>query len=187
MAATGLQYRRGARKARIAAIALTAGLALAACREAACPAPDLALLGDGQKAALAAFLEARPELRVPDESECGCAQDLDDMRRHGSGGWPQPDYQPYLAVGDFNGDGEKDFAVVVVDASGGARVAIFNGPFPRYSPATPAGLFRFEFRKFTALFIEKDNGRLLLGQFGTEGCVYVPAGPAYEEQCTDED
>ena len=42
-----------------------------------------------------------------------------------------PDYHPYIATGDFNGDGVTDFAVVVIDGAKSANsfeILVFNGP-----------------------------------------------------------
>jgi hypothetical protein len=52
----------------------------------------------------------------------------------GSGGvWkPVPDYHPYIATGDFNGDGAEDFAVVLIDRTKQEQnfaLIVFNGPF----------------------------------------------------------
>lgn len=58
------------------------------------------------------------------------------MRNGTSTGVPEPDYHPYLVVGDFNGDGYVDFAVVVDNTSklennfvNASTLLVFNGPF----------------------------------------------------------
>ena len=47
-------------------------------------------------------------------------------------GKPVPDYHPYVAVGDLNGDEKTDFAVVLVDTAKTSKaftLVIFNGSF----------------------------------------------------------
>jgi hypothetical protein len=56
------------------------------------------------------------------------------MKAGYGGDWPPvPDYDPYFARGDFNGDGSDDFAVCLVDERATPKrfaLAVFNGPFP---------------------------------------------------------
>ncbi len=181
MAVTGLRHR-----GFVVAGALALGLVLSSCRDESCPTPDLSALptlDDSEKAALGSYLSTRSDLRLPQESECGCDDDLSQMR----GG--DPGYQPYILRGDFNGDGEEDFAVLLVreseDGPPSGVLAIFNGPFSGYSPPAPAAVFKARFGKFVALFAK--DGELLLGQFHDTGCVYAPNGDGYDENCGDGD
>jgi len=42
------------------------------------------------------------------------ADDIKQMKAGSGGVWkPVPDYHPYIATVDFNGDGAEDFAVVL--------------------------------------------------------------------------
>jgi hypothetical protein len=188
MSGVGL-HRRGL----VVAGVLALGLALSSCRDAACPPPDLSavpLLDESEKAALASYLATRPDLRVPLASECGCDDDIAQMRMDGEGGQPMPQYEPYILRGDFNGDGEEDFAIMLAreteDGAPGGVLAIFNGPFGGYGSSPSAAEFKFAFRKYLALFARQDDGHLLMGQFESEGCAYEPRGAGYDAECGDD-
>lgn len=108
------------------------------------------------------------------------------MKAGFGGNWkPIPDYHPYVATGDFNGDGVDDFAVVVVDRSKDKNnfvLVVFNGPFPSktVSPAfiksglelTDQGLFYGPPRP--------KPYRLVQGPFESEGWVLIPNGHGYK-------
>ncbi len=51
----------------------------------------------------------------------------------------QPGFHPYYVSGDFNGDGNADFAVVFVrrTKTRPLYLAIFNGPFAVATAASP--------------------------------------------------
>jgi hypothetical protein len=92
-----------------------------------------------QMHALNAWLSTQPLLRRATDTDCGdCADDIAELRVGSGGAWtPVPDYAPYQAVGDFNNDGEIDFAVVLIDTSKQERpfvLAIFNGPLRAETP-----------------------------------------------------
>ncbi|MBZ5702087.1 MAG: hypothetical protein LAN84_09590 [Acidobacteriia bacterium] len=71
-----------------------------------------------EKKVLESWLTRHPEYRVATDEDCDCADDIKQMRVGSGGAWkPVPDYHPYTATGDFNGDGVRDFAVVVIDRS----------------------------------------------------------------------
>ncbi len=88
------------------------------------------------------WLGARHDWSLATDDHCSC--DLD-IKKHRSGafGWkPNPNYHPYYAVGDFNGDRKTDFAVALMkDSKKGPSfaIAVFNGPLDK-SNATPAFL-----------------------------------------------
>ena len=114
------------------------------------------------------WLKLRSDLRL--------ATDADNTNKEGLAGTRKDrgrNYQPYYAVGDFNGDRKQDFAVVLVKKrkSGWPFVfAIFNGPVARatkptfsvdtdlsdggifYNPQSPPSQFRLAFGTF-----ESDN------------------------------
>jgi hypothetical protein len=174
------------RRGLVVAGALALGLTLSSCRDASCPTPDMSAvpsLDESEKAALGSYLSTRADLRLPQESECGCDDELSQMRDG------DPAYQPYVLRGDFNGDGEEDFAVLLVreseDGPPAGVLAVFNGPFSTYSPPAPAAVYKARFGKFMALFAK--DGQLLLGQFHGAGCVYAANGNGYDENCGDGD
>ncbi len=83
---------------------------------------------------LSSWLQSHPNLRLASIRDCRyCKDDVARMRHGIDEVWkPVPDYHPYRAVGDFNGDGNIDFAVVLIDKTKSEKafvLAIFNGPF----------------------------------------------------------
>ena len=90
---------------------------------------------------LGVWLARHPDFSIATDTDCDCAEDIQQMRTGYGGNWPPvPDYHPYVATGDFNSDGVRDFAVVVIDRSKSAQnfvLLVFNGPFGSKS-ATPA-------------------------------------------------
>jgi hypothetical protein len=90
---------------------------------------------------LEGWLARHAEFRIATDEDCDCADDIKQMRAGAGGAWkPVPDYHPYIATGDFNGDGAEDFAVVVVERSkqeNNFALIVFNGPF-KSETASPA-------------------------------------------------
>jgi hypothetical protein len=147
-------------------------------------------LQDAQhRAVLQKWLKEESNLRLATDADCGqCEQEIANQRRLSGA-----DYHPYYVVGDFNGDGKKDFAVAAIeieaDAEGRANqrfvVAVFNAPFTRRKPE-PA------YEK-DALVL-RDGGlffgpprlkpyRLFVGLFGSDqGLTLVPKGKKYVAQ-----
>lgn len=138
------------------------------------------------RAVLQKWLAKNPKFLVATDKDCGqCANEIASERRRSG-----PDYHPYYVVGDFNGDGKKDFAVALIeleaDDEGRAEqkfmVLVFNAPFSRRT-AGPA----FE-KDDLAL---RDGGlffgpprqrpyRLYIGLFGTDqGLTLIPRGRKY--------
>jgi hypothetical protein len=109
------------------------------------------------------------------------------MRRGSGGPWkPVRDYQPYMATGDFNGDGQSDFAAVVVDDTQPVEqsftLLVFNGPIKsrRQRPAFVEQKLDFRHR---GLFFGPPRPRpyrLLFGLFESEGHLLRPVGPSYQ-------
>jgi hypothetical protein len=75
--------------------------------------------------AIRTWLDAHPQYRLAVDDDCQCAEDIEDLRRGDGGAWsPQPDFHPYYATGDFDGDGFEDAAVVVSPRSSDAKVSV---------------------------------------------------------------
>jgi hypothetical protein len=65
---------------------------------------------------LATWLSGHPTFRAATDNDCNCSEDIQEMKVGSGGVWrPVMDYHPYVATGDFNGDGIRDFAVVIID------------------------------------------------------------------------
>jgi hypothetical protein len=145
-------------------------------------------LSADQKGAVSAWLGKHPGYRLANDKDCACDDDLRTIRSTGYGGkWKHiPDYHPYVANGDFNGDGQIDFAVAVIRTNGTRKftILVFNGPIksPDDSPS----------------FVDSDSNlrgigffygpprpkpyRLVVGAFESEGYVLVPKGQTYRFQ-----
>jgi hypothetical protein len=80
------------------------------------------------KRVLSKWLANKPSLRPAVESDCTDKEYLEITRRD----WGKQ-FDPYYVVADFNRDGKKDFAVLLVDSKNadenGFAIAIFNAPF----------------------------------------------------------
>jgi hypothetical protein len=88
-----------------------------------------------------AWLVQHAEYRLATDADCNCAKHIREMRAGSGGVWkPVPDYHPYIATGDFNGDGVTDFLVEVIDQSKSPNdfvLVVFNGPFRSDSTSPP--------------------------------------------------
>jgi hypothetical protein len=132
---------------------------------------------------VAEWLETRPTLRLALPADCDCGADISSMKMGSTGLTPVRDYNPYVAIGDFNGDAVDDLAVVVVDRERRDRpysLVVFNGPLnhqPR--PAFIQGSLDL---RHQGLFFNLPGapGRLQLGGFETEASLLEPKGNSYE-------
>jgi hypothetical protein len=140
------------------------------------------------------WLVRHSEYRQGTDEDCDCADDIEQMKAGSGGVWrPVPDYHPYAATGDFNGDGMEDFAVVVVDSSKQEKnfvLVVFNGPFnsDASSPAfMQSGLDLRSYGLFYGPPRPKPY-RLLLGRFESDsGSLLVPHGRGYKWDDTQEE
>jgi len=141
------------------------------------------LTGQQQKI-LRNWLAQHPEYRLATDEDCECSSDIKQMRAGYGGLWKAvPDYHPYIATGDFNGDGVQDFAAVVVNLSkqqNNFTWLVFNGPFESAPPAfIQSGLDL----KHHGLFYcppRKRPYRLLVGAFESDtGSLLIPKGRGY--------
>jgi hypothetical protein len=174
------------RNQRLRRISLAAALAVL-CLPILIGAQSTSYLRPGHKTVVERWLQLRPDLRL--------ATEADNKNKEGLAGTRQDrgrNYQPYYAVGDFNGDRKEDFAVVLVKKkrSGWPFVlAIFNGPIGEnakptfsvdddlsdggifYNPKSPPSQFRLAF-----------------GPFESDNCVILrPRGRTYVARpCLDE-
>lgn len=82
------------------------------------------------------WLKRHRNFRLATIQDCGCDEDVQMLRTGKLSGTPYPGFNPYRLVGDFNGDGKNDFAVVLVDNSKEGleerfALLVFNGYLSR--------------------------------------------------------
>lgn len=135
-----------------------------------------------QKSAVEAWLKSNENYRIALLAECKCESDMPLIRKM------YANIHPFFAEGDFNGDKQQDFAVVVVDASApkdgaprffNSRIIVFNGPlllgatpaFVSNTIGTPAG---------TQLFYTANNERLLVGKWESSSSLLLNIKSGYE-------
>jgi hypothetical protein len=140
-------------------------------------------LQPGENTILAVWLTNHPAYRVAYDEDCKCSADIQCVKAGSGGIWKGlPDYHPYVATGDFNGDGLQDFAVVVLNSStGDFALLVFNGPFNKKSAAPALFHPRLDL-KGSGLFYGPPRPkpyRLVMGPFESEGAVLTPSGRTY--------
>jgi hypothetical protein len=145
-------------------------------------------LGPAHQRVLSAWLASHPNYRLAKDGDCDCKEQIDQMRA----GWPDsgwkpvPNYHPYQVVGDFNGDGVLDFAVVLIETN---RIddqrwalAVFNGPFEG-GASSPAFFEKGLKLKYEGVFFGPPRPlpyRLVVGPFESDaGGLLVPDGRGY--------
>ena len=136
---------------------------------------------------LQVWLAQHAEYRLATDEDCDCADDIKKIKAGSGGAWkPIPDYHPYIATGDFNGGGVRDFAFVVIDPSKKEKnfaLVVFNGPFESET-ASPAFFKSGLDLKYMGLFYGPPRPkpyRLLLSGFDSDsGALLVPHGRTYK-------
>jgi hypothetical protein len=160
---------------------------LMACLVLVAPAWSGHTLAPQDQKVLKDWLAKHREYRLATDEDCDCAGDIQDMKT-GYGGKvkPIPDYHPYVATGDFNGDGVRDFAVVLIDRSKKEKnfaLIVFNGPFDS-DIASPAFMQSGLDLKYSGLSYGPPRPkpyRLLLGPFESDsGVLLIPDGRSYK-------
>jgi hypothetical protein len=129
------------------------------------------------RATLESWLQSKPRLRLAIEKDCLNREGLAASRAEYG-----PDYQPYYSVGDFNRDGQQDFAVALINGQNPSRkfaIAIFNGPFNQKRPSLPA-FFAEGMDLSEGGLVVLSGGRLVAGVFQSDNCVVLrPRGRTY--------
>ena len=127
-------------------------------------------LRPAHRATLETWLQSRPRLRLATEKDCRNIEGLVASRtEYGR------DYQPYYVLGDFNRDGQQDFAVALIDRRKSARkfaIAIFNGPFNQRRTSSPSFFTEGVDLSDGGLFVLSGN-RLVAGVFQSDNCVVL--------------
>lgn len=133
------------------------------------------VMADQDRRELNGWLEQHHDQRLASAADCDCQNEISELRRGLGTAWPaQSNYQPYYARGDFDGNGLRDFAVIIQskDQPGHAQVLIFlreNASHASKILSRPVD--RADLKGF-GLFVGKRDGkrtRLLAGTFGSEG------------------
>lgn len=153
-------------------------------------------LDSEQQKTLDAWLKQHSNLRLAEIGDCGCDMELQEMRNGDAMGVPMPEYNPYCVVGDFNGDGNADFSVALVDTAKKEHfidnyfvLVVFNGPFNGKAKA-PAFIETNTNLSSQGLFFGPPSQkpyRLGLGLFRSEGLVLVPDKRTYKWLSGEED
>jgi hypothetical protein len=133
------------------------------------------------------WLTKYPQFRAATDKECDCSESIQLMKAGDGGIWrPVPDYHPYVATGDFNGDGVRDFAAVVIDKTKSAHqftLLVFNGPFDS-STVVPAFVASDLDLKYMGLSFGPPRPkpyRLIMGGFESDNTsMLVPHGKTYQ-------
>jgi hypothetical protein len=90
---------------------------VATCRGAVAGAPDLPnFIAPQHSEAIQAWLDAHPLYRLAADDDCKCDEDI--------GPPGARETHPYFAVGDFDGDGIDDFAVVAIPKQVGPKIMV---------------------------------------------------------------
>jgi hypothetical protein len=141
-----------------------------------------------QMAVLDNWLAKNAGMRLATIDDCKCLDDVRQMRAGFGGAWrPIPNYDPYVAIGDFNGDRNDDLAVAVIASDPGKpsepfALVVFNGPFnkPLVAPSFVSMPLQLTHR---GLFFGDPRPRpyrLLVGPFESEAMyVLVPDDQTY--------
>ena len=143
-------------------------------------------LSSQEQRVLSNWLSRHPRYRLATDHDCNCAGDIRNMRTGFGGDWkPVRDYHPYVATGDFNGDGTEDFAVVVIDRTkkeANFALIVFNGPFET-DEASPAFFRKGLDLEARGLFYGPPRPkpyRLVVGVFESDNSsILLPYGRSY--------
>lgn len=117
------------------------------------------------------WLAQRPGLRLATDADCVNKGGLAAMRKERG-----RDYQPYYAVGDFNSDGQEDFAVALINKRKRRwkfAIAVFNGPIGTKSvPSFLDEQSDLSHGGFWVGSVRKGN-RLVAGTFESDDCIIL--------------
>jgi hypothetical protein len=168
---------------RLCQIAVVAGFGLSTSTFAAAEAPPTYIAPE-HTAVLQRWIQHNSPYRAATDADCSCDSDIRAMQRGVGGPWkPNPTFHPYYAVGDFNWDGTKDFAVGVVRGkkSESFKFVIFHGPFSPHHSAQAAYVSK-SFKLGQSLFFGDPRPlphMLLVGPFEAEGVALRPTAKGY--------
>jgi hypothetical protein len=138
-----------------------------------CVAGALESMAPEDAKAIYAWLAKHKEYQLATVEDCNCLEGIGILREGDGKAWkPQPSYQPYYAVGDFDGNGVQDFAVVVrpVSQQEGSQVLVFMRSALGGSNNPISYPVRSKTLEGVALFArpKKTKTALLVGAFSSE-------------------
>ncbi|HUZ47102.1 MAG TPA: hypothetical protein VMW54_10745 [Terriglobia bacterium] len=178
---------RGERLLGVVAIAVLSGPLFVCGASGAC---NVQSLTERQQAVLHAWLTRHKSYRLATDADCDCEDDISQMKSGYGGVWPKvKDYQPYIATGDFRGNGIMDFAVAVIDLSATKdrfTLLVFDGPFHRVDtpPVFVQGGLDLTYQGFSYGPPRPKPFRLVVGPFESDNtCILSPQGPTYRLDC----
>jgi hypothetical protein len=184
-----IQLDRSAISSKNGAIMSSSRFALAASIFLALVAPAWAghTLVPKEQKILTNWLAKHPNFRTATDKDCDCSEDIQQMKAGDGGIWrPVSDYHPYLATGDFNRDGIRDFAAVVIDKTKSAHqftLLVFNGPFSSDAIDSTFVAPALDL-KYMGLFFGPPRPkpyRLIVGRFESDNTsMLVPHGNTYK-------
>ena len=126
------------------------------------------------RATLQHWLGSHTEFRLALETDCGCENNIEKIRKGQGGPWQaQPNYHPFYVSGDFNSDGKEDFAVILLKGTE-RYAAVFNG-----GEKEPAYLSS---KNAAPLFFGPPRPKpyhLIMGSFSSEGAIFESTGLSY--------
>ncbi len=140
---------------------------------------------ESEKTPFREWLRANSRFRPVDVAECMCGDDLPYIRK------AYANHDPYYAAGDFNGDGRRDFAVVVVDRSiseAATPPQNFNSWVIVFNRTNSSNTFKAFLLQATGipssslLFLSRETGQLAVGKWEGEvsPIVATPRGYSYQ-------
>jgi hypothetical protein len=140
------------------------------------------------------WLAQHATYRAARDADCNCPDDIRQMKSGYGPDWPGvPDYHPFVATGDFNGDGVADFAIAVVDNSKSEKnftLLVFNAPFGsnQASPAYTESDLDLRYQGLSFGPPRPKPYRLVIGPFESDNTwILVPRGRTYKVQVNEGD
>ncbi len=151
--------------------------------------PDY-ILNDDEKT-INQFLKNHSHLRLALDSDCECDEMISEMNKWLEyKGYKGVSYHPYYVNGDFNFDGNADFAVVCIDSrqtKNNFIIVIFNGPSGSKGLKKMAYISKSLDLKKGGLFYGPPRPKPWVLMYAEEGqteteldCAFVPKGDTYE-------
>lgn len=120
------------------------------------------------------WLNLNQEYRLATLEDCECLDSVISLRKGDGYAWkPQPTYQPYYSVGDFDGNGIKDFAVVVLRVNRETEIQVLVFLMERGNNLSHLIVYPLHDKtvKNLGLFLGRNSGsvvKLLVGAFSSE-------------------